>query len=189
MCRRKTLAMQTIEAMCASQNRNPTELAGKSKRLLESYRRVCWATLGACRIADDGAIHRALEYLNSYSPTESRAVFEQQLRTLFDSRWMMELVDDTMVQVKEFPDLGDIYFDILSKFYLSKFKLCEGELLQLLNMERSCYYDRKKEAILVFGLALWGTVLPRLFHIVESAPTESRLLTDGLRTNCGRVAY
>ena len=175
MCRRKTLAMQTIEAMCASQNMNPELLAGKAKLLLESYRRVCWATLGVCHVANedgycicDDDINRALEYLETYSPSETRTVFEQQLRTLFDSRWMVELVDDTMIQVKEFPDVGDTYFDILSKFYLSKFKLCEGELLNLLKMERSCYYDRKKEAILAFGLALWGTVLPRLFHIVES---------------------
>lgn len=81
---------------------------------------------------------------------------------------MVELVDSTMIQVKEFPDEGDTYFDILSKFYLSKFKLCEGELLNLLKLERSSYYDRKKEAILAFGLALWGTVLPKLINIVES---------------------
>ena len=27
-------------------------------------------------------------------------------------------------------------------------------------MERSVYYDRKKEAVLAFGLALWGKVIP-----------------------------
>lgn len=175
MCRRKTLAMQSIEDMCASQNMEPTELAGKAKLLLESYRRVCWAALGSCRTANDDGycicdddINRALEYLESYTASEPKIAFEQTLRTLFDSRWMVELVDDTMIQVKEFPDLGDTYFDILSKFYLSKFKLREADLLDVLKLERSCYYDRKKEAVLAFGLALWGTVLPRLIHIVES---------------------
>ena len=48
------------------------------------------------------------------------------------------------------------------KFYLSKFKYSEADMLEALNLERSTYYDRKKEAILVFGLALWGTVLPKL---------------------------
>ena len=175
MCRRKTLAMQTLEAMCASRKMNPEILAGKAKLLLESYRRVCWTTLGVCHVANDDGycicdedIKRALDYLDTYSPTENRIEFEQQLRTLFDSRWMVELVDSTMIQVKEFPDEGDTYFDILSKFYLSKFKLCEGELLNLLKLERSSYYDRKKEAILAFGLALWGTVLPKLINIVES---------------------
>lgn len=175
MCRKRSFAMQTIEDMCASQNMNAEELAGKAKLLLDSYRRVCWASLGSCRVGNDDGycicdddINRALEYLNTYPASEPKIAFEKKLRTLFDSRWMVELVDDTMVQVKEFPDLGDTYFDILSKFYLSKFKLREAELLDLLKLERSCYYDRKKEAVLAFGLALWGTVLPKLMDIVES---------------------
>ena len=177
--------MQTIEDMCASLNMNTDELAGKSKLLLDSYRRVCWASLGACRVENDDGycicdedITHALEYLNSYSSSESKIAFERKLRTLFDSRWMVELVDDTMVQVREFPDLGDTYFDIISKFYLSKFKLRETELLDLLKLERSCYYDRKKEAVLAFGLALWGTVLPKLINIVESESLDPYICPD-----------
>lgn len=29
-------------------------------------------------------------------------------------------------------------------------------------MERSSFYDRKKEAIMLFGLSLWGSSLPKL---------------------------
>jgi hypothetical protein len=75
---------------------------------------------------------------------------------------MVEIVNDTMVQVQEFPDHGNIYFEILSKCYLSKFKYSGADLLEIFNMERSCFYDRKKEAIMVFGLAMWGTVLPKI---------------------------
>jgi hypothetical protein len=109
----------------------------------------------------------ALEYLQTYSPTEERAAFERKLKSLFDSRWVMELVDDAMMQVKEFPDTGDQYFEILSKCYLSSMKYPETDLLEILQMERSCYYDRKKEAVLAFGLAMWGTIIPRMKSILE----------------------
>ena len=69
--------------------------------------------------------------------------------------------------------MGDLYFELLSKFYLSKFKYGETEMLEMLNMERSTYYDRKKEAILVFAWALWGTVLPRTLFLIEEADQES----------------
>ena len=69
---------------------------------------------------------------------------------------MVELVDSAMIQVKEFPGMGEEYFEILSKFFLSKVRYSENDLLDVLKMERSRYYDRKKEAILIFGLALWG---------------------------------
>ena len=171
--------MQTIEAMCASHNISSEALLAKSKLLLGSYRRVCWASLGACQLQSDDSyficddnIEQALDYLRAYPPNEDRGVFERNLKTLFDSKWMVELVDTAMIQVKEFPDSGERYFEILSKYFLSKFKYCESELLEVLQIERSSYYDRKKEAILVFGLALWGTVLPKLSNILEEEPLE-----------------
>ncbi len=174
MCRRKSSAMQSIEVLCASQNLEVGSLTAKSKLLLGSYRRVCWATLGSCTLDSDdryGVMFEgpeiALEYLQTYSPTEERAVFERKLKSLFDSRWVMELVDDAMMQVKEFPDTGDQYFEILSKCYLSSMKYPETDLLEILQMERSCYYDRKKEAVLAFGLAMWGTIIPRMKSILE----------------------
>ena len=185
MCRRKTYSMQTIEAMCASQNISTSDLLSKSKLLLGSYRRVCWASLGSCELGNedgycicDDDIDRALDYLMEYPPDEDRGIFERKLKTLFDSRWMIELVDTAMIQVKEFPDSGERYFEILSKYFLSKFKYGEPELLEILRLERSCYYDRKKEAILVFGLALWGTVLPRLQNMLKEEPLDDYICPD-----------
>lgn len=174
MCRRKSYAMQSIEVLCASHNYDPSLLSAKAKLLLASYRRVCWATLGSCTLeSDDKSCIKndgpeiALEYLKTYSPKEERSIFERKLKALFDSRWVMELVDDAMIQVNKFPDLGAQYFEILSKCYLSSVKYSEIELLETLQMERSCYYDRKKEAILAFGLAMWGTIIPRMMSVLQ----------------------
>ena len=171
MCRRKSKAMSYIRAMFIGQNMDPDKLFEKSKLLLSAYRRVCWASLGTlqmekCFICDDG-IGQALEYLYKYSADINPHEFECNLKMRFDSRWMVELFDDTMIHVKEFPEGGEIYFDILYKFYLSKFKYSEADMLEALNLVRSTYYDRKKEAILVFGLALWGTVLPKLSMVLR----------------------
>ena len=38
--------------------------------------------------------------------------------------------------------------------------LGEPELLEILNMERSTFYDRKREAILLLGVSLWGYAIP-----------------------------
>lgn len=176
MCRRKSKAMSYISAMCIGQNMNPDQLFEKSKLLLSAYRRVCWASLGTlqrennadCFFCDDGIGH-ALEYLYKYSADINPHEFECNLKMRFDSRWIVELFEDTMIQVKEFPEGGEIYFEILYKFYLSKFKYSEADMLEALNLERSTYYDRKKEAILVFGLALWGTVLPKLSMMLRQA--------------------
>jgi hypothetical protein len=117
-----------------------------------------------------------MNYLVAYSPSEDRRVFESNLKALFDAKWMMDLVNESMVQVKEFPDMGELYFELLSKFYLSKFKYIESEMLEMLNIERSTYYDRKKEAILVFAWAMWGNVLPKTILMIQEISDNSNVI-------------
>lgn len=176
MCRTITSSMKVIDSMFVSRNMDTASYLKKAKLLLGSYRHICWASQGMCRIGttddyliSDDEIDNALDYLMNFSPTEEKRVFEGKLKALFDAKWMMELVDEAMVQVNEFPDAGDMYFNLLSKCYLSKFKYGESELLELLNIERSTYYDRKKEAVLIFAWALWGTVLPKTMAMLDDA--------------------
>lgn len=176
MCRRKSVALQSMNEMSVLQNMDAAELCAKAKMLLNSYRHICWASLGSFQTVNeadfflcDESVDRALDYLYSYSPEEDRRSFERTMKMLCDSRLMVEIVNDTMVQVQEFPDHGNIYFEILSKCYLSKFKYSGADLLEIFNMERSCFYDRKKEAIMVFGLAMWGTVLPKISALLQDA--------------------
>lgn len=78
-----------------------------------------------------------------------------------------------MSRVYEFPDGGNLFYDILNKAYLWKNKCTESEMLEMLNLERSRYYDKKNEAIMVFGLALWGAELPKVKEFLQEEPDES----------------
>ncbi len=77
-----------------------------------------------------------------------------------------------MLRVKEFPYGGEQYFEILSKCYLTKWRYSESDMLGILNMERSRFYDRKKEAIYVFGLSLWGGAIPQLKTFLQENPLD-----------------
>ena len=114
----------------------------------------------------------ALVYLETFAPDEERERFEERIRSLFETKWMIELVDHAMGRIKEYPCRGDLYCEIISKSYLSRFHYRESELLEVLSMERSTYYDRKKEAILLFGLSLWGTSIPMLKQFLRETKDE-----------------
>ncbi len=45
-------------------------------------------------------------------------------------------------------------------------------MLELLQIERSTFYDRKREAILVFGLAMWGGAIPQLKTFLNDTQEE-----------------
>ena len=149
--------------MCGAHNMDCTKLLTQTKLLLNCYRRVCWDAIGRCEpFGDeqgcyrDGNLTGALDYLVQFNPDADSDTFEDTIRSLFETRWMIDLVDNAMMRVKEFPDQGDTYFEIITKCYLTRFKYSEREILEIVNLERSRYYDRIKEAMMVFGISLWG---------------------------------
>ncbi len=169
MGRKDTRTLRNIRMICRMQNIDEEALYNRSKLILSIYRDICWSVMGrADRIHDEiictfgSNLDRALIYLETFAPDEARERFEEKIRSLFESRWMIELVDSAMLQIREYPCRGDLYFEILSKSYLSRFQYREAEMLECMDLERSTYYDRKKEAVLLFGLSLWGNAIPMM---------------------------
>lgn len=181
MSRKNTQAISSIERICHIQKLSMDDVYARARLLLSIYRDVCWSTaVRAEDLEDDiicycsGQLSEALMYLETFAPAEKKVQFEEQVQSLFETRWMIELVDSAMIKVKDFPYNGGLYFEILSRCYLDKFKYTETELLELLSMERSTYYDRKKEAIYVFGISLWGDALPKMMRFIEDIAEEMK---------------
>ncbi len=182
MARKESPAWGCIHAMCTNKKFNEAQLYAKAKMLLGCYRRVCWAATGFVDTPPDDDIcycdnnlGEALKYLQTVEPTLDKGTFESTLRSLFETRWMIELVTGAMLRVKEFPDYGEHYFEILSKSYLSRFKYTESDLLETLSIERSYFYDRKKEAVMVFGIALWDHEIPKLQEFLVDFDADKAL--------------
>ncbi len=172
MARRESSAWNGIHAVCHAQKIDEVQLFERSKLLLLSYRRICWGYHREYEEAYSSKSHngdqliKALDYLQCLEPAKEKYRFEAQIRLLFDTKWVTALVEQAMLEVKKYPIFGEHYFEILAKSYIDRFKYSESELLEALQIERSCYYDRKKEAIMVFGIALWGNELKRFQHIL-----------------------
>lgn len=169
MSRKNTKTLNSIRRFCRIQNVDEKILYTRSKLILSAYRDICWSTAGrADQVREDlirycsSQLDDALIYLETFAADEARESFEERVETLFETRWMLELVEDAMGRVRNYPGNGELYYEILSKCYLTCFKYRESELLEVLSMERSTFYDKKKEAILVFGLSLWGSSIPKL---------------------------
>lgn len=176
MSRYNTQVLSSIRMLCRMQNIDEKVLYERAKLILSIYREVCWSTIDRANDVCDtlictygDSLDGALIYLENFAPDEARERFEERIRSLFETKWIIELVDMAMLKIREYPDKGALYCEIISKAYLNRFKYRESEMLEVLNMERSTYYDRKKEAILLFGLSLWGTAIPKLKDFLESA--------------------
>ena len=142
------------------------ELYNKAKLLLEVYRDVCWETADRADILREEALYdydyasgdldSALLYLEDFAPDEKKDKFARRVQSLFEVKWMIEIVNHAITKINNFPIMGETYCSILSAYYLSSFPLTESEMLDQFGLERSTFYRKKKEAIIVFGLDIWG---------------------------------
>ena len=152
--------------ICKSKKIDENEVYNKAKKLLEIYRDVCWETSEyADQVRENlmvdygymsGDLDTALVYLENFAPDEKKERFAARIQSLFDVKWMVEIVDSAMI-----------------KYYLGRFQYTEAEMMEELCLERSSYYRRKKEAVMVFGLTIWGGALDDFRQImIVNEPTQ-----------------
>ena len=100
-------------------------------------------------------------YLETFAPEKEKDCFQSKVESLFETRVLVDMVDTAMLRVKEYPERGNEFFEILSLKYLNRFRYKGRDVWEILNMERSVFFDKKKDAILVFAYAFWETALPK----------------------------
>ena len=84
-------------------------------------------------------------------------------------------MDSAMMKVREYPDYGELYAEILSVYYLSRFKFnVDQDVETEFGFDRSTFFRKKKEAIKVFGLALWGDSIDEFRRIMMLPPSGAQ---------------
>ena len=97
------------------QNIDEKVLYERAKLILSIYREVCWSTIDRANDVCDtlictygASLDGALIYLETFAPDEARERFEERIRSLFETRWIIELVDMAMVKIRDYPDKGGL---------------------------------------------------------------------------------
>jgi len=191
--RRETRAMKNIKQMCGGLALCPDDVLHKSTLVMKIYRDVVWLTTRrADSMREETAAYSqgqeldaALTYLAEFAPTERKQDFEAKVTSLFETKWMVDLIDTAMMRVYEYPSNGKLYFDILSKSYMTAFHYSESELLEEFCLERSTFYDRKREAIMLLGVALWGFAIPEIKNAFMGTSLTSEMSEMQLCLLCG----
>ncbi len=143
----------------------------KAKAVLGIYRNVVWAMkarsgLMFCEsIASYGKdIDSALMFLETFAPEQARQDFQNRVTNLFETKWLIEIIDQAMERIAEYPIHGATYRKIIYHYFLSEEKETDDGLMQKLHLERTSYYQKKKEAIALVGVAIWGYAIPSLLQ-------------------------
>ena len=170
--RATTKAMQYIELQTKHFDLDTKKLLEQTKAILMVYRHVVWSVQNRANLMQREIagtygmqLSTALVYLSDFAPMATRDEFEAKVSSLFHSKWLVELTDLSLQYVRDYPVYGDIYAQILQLCFMQETSRTDEEVSELLGLERSTYYDRKKEAILLMGISLWGYVIPTTMSV------------------------
>lgn len=107
MSRYNTQVLSSIRMLCRMRNINEKVLYERAKLILSIYREVCWSTIDRANDVCDtlictygDSLDGALIYLENFAPDEARERFEERIRSLFETKWIIELVDMAMKSVQ-----------------------------------------------------------------------------------------
>ena len=163
--------MAAIRRICRSSDLNVDFTYKTTKRLLEKYRSAIWAKGSV--MGKDGSLpqNRGKEEVRQWFLNLERLTMEDMMISSLDSMifhicrtdWIMRLVDTVMERVSEFHLYGKLYRDILTLSYFGDGSKTDLEISEMVSLERSTYYRRKKEAVLLFGTLLWDEARMRKF--------------------------
>ena len=183
--RSTTKAMQFIKIQAQYFDLNSKQLYTQTKSLLNIYRNVVWSVKTRANNLEHeiagtyGMQHKtALMYLSDFAPEKAKAEFEMTVSNLFQSQWLIKLIDLSLQYVCDYPIYGETYSQILRLRFMDETKRNDNTVSEILSLERSTYYERKKEAILLLGISLWGFVVPNTLETYKRVSYLSVSETD-----------
>jgi hypothetical protein len=152
-----------ISQLCKSRGLDGDDTYAIAKRLLENYRRAMWLQGGlsdtARSIMEGENVQEVKQwYINLKELTKEElreASINSALFHIYRTNWCMEVVETVLAKVKDFYPYGDVYYEILTKAYLNEEDKKDAVVLEELSLDRSTYYRRKREAILMCGILMW----------------------------------
>ena len=161
-----------------------TKIFHMSKTLLKYYRKVSWNLLDSAaelkaRCKEEAAIYGLIGdsiedvlYGMDSCFIPDMDMLEGRLQSLYLTKTMIDLVNKAMLRIKGYPEHGELYYSILYWQFTAPKHMSETEILSLVNIERTTFYKRKKEAIELLGIILWGFMQPEFIGLLKELTKE-----------------
>jgi len=164
--------LDKIVSICRLEKKHNVKLYHQTKLLLELYRKVVWSVENSLYDLESTAtdfgsqrIQDLLNYLDlDFEGEVDKGKIEDHLKSIAKSRDLVFLIDQAMMKLNDYPNGGELFFNIINRKFILKDLYSDTDLMDSLDLERTTFYKRKKEAINMLGTILWGYVIPGLDH-------------------------
>lgn len=157
-----------------------------AKQLLKIYSDVVWNNIEEysdvvreCNEIYGLPSYKGLEIMAEIGEEEKAIELRERLMNVAENKMMIDVIERALLHVKAYRHNGEVYYDIINKNFFVKYKYTEDKMLEALNMSRSTYYRKRKEAIHLFGVSLWGFIIPKMLKTLNNAEkTETEMVVN-----------
>lgn len=108
-------------------------------------------------IAERKHLTDMLHELVDYDVTPEKRKIQERLAANDFSLCLLEIMEDALLVVKEYPDNGELYYRLLRYRYFESFKNTNEDVMTMLDqMPYTTYYRKRKKAIKLYAAMMWG---------------------------------
>lgn len=163
---KESIVMQMLRNDCKLAGVDPDNAYKKTNILLRLYRKINWCLdrrfdeLNEITYEKCFGDKETLSYLLNFAPDSELAVFRKRAVTAMQNKVLIELIDKAVTKMKDYPVHGETYYSIFDLKYFNRGNYSELDILDILDMERSTFYRKKKEATYLLGYILFGFIMP-----------------------------
>ena len=140
-----------------------------AKKLISIYREVSWGlqyNLGEmtdiCAGMGYTGIEEALCFLDDGINSSAIHCLEDRAHSMQATALLVKITENALLALREYPNQGEQYYDILNYIYIARYPLSESELLEDMNISRSTYFRLKRRSLSLLGAIIWGYMLPQI---------------------------
>jgi len=175
----ETNVLPKIQSLCESLCLEENEILKKARLLTGAYHEIVWGALkntGGVQGANTKKYTEAVTYLSEFPPAIDKKALQMNLLAIFQADWYEDLFKDALGFVALYKHNSKVYTRMLTECYFSEREWSDKELQGEMDIERSSYFKRKKEAILLFGVALWGITVPQKLNLPYAVDRQAAYL-------------
>ncbi|WP_273327748.1 hypothetical protein [Vallitalea guaymasensis] len=156
-----------------------------AKQLLQIYSDIVWNNVEAytnvlkeCNETYGLPSYRGLEILAEIGEEEKAIELKERLMSVAENKIMIDAIKRALLHLREYKHNGELYYDIIYKNYFVKYKHTEDELLEMFKMSRSTYYRKREDAVYLFGVSLWGLIIPNVLESFDHKHSETKMILN-----------
>lgn len=152
--------MKMMVGICNGLHLDMDKVNELSKNVLEMYKYYAWSEYEK-NIREDlidgvggGSSDIAWLWLNTFATSAERKIYRNCIKDIKSARMLKDMTMAAIGVVSKFPNGGSEYKAILEECFLKDDKDIQERIADKMNIADSTFRRKKKEAILLFGIAL-----------------------------------